>query len=218
MSPLVKNVLIFFAGVVCGGVPSALYFKKKYEKKADEEILAEYNRLEGKKSVPKRYISNREVPKKEEIPETAVKPRSSLDGQRVRRRRIDYTTYYPDPAEAESPQDDQVVDGKETTGRVMTEEAIKNKGKGAKLIPEADYGQDPTYDPIELLYWQFDDIITSADEEEYEDLDEVADMLGNTLDKYDFRNSDESCIYVRNYDRKVDYMITKVRSSFREGG
>jgi hypothetical protein len=73
---------------------------------------------------------------------------------------------------------------------------------------------------LSLLYYTENDTLTIHDDEDMgEDiiyLDEIADFIGDALDKFDFRHSDEKVIYVRNFRRSTDFEITKVYGAFGE--
>lgn len=92
----------------------------------------------------------------------------------------------------------------------MTDEEVSEKQ--AKLITYEDFDLGfPQFDKDTLYYYSENDTLVTEDEELVENENIV---IGNCLDKYDFRHSDEDVIYVRSYNMRTDYEIRKVRSIF----
>ena len=96
----------------------------------------------------------------------------------------------------------------------MTKEMAYSKDKKPKIITgDSFYNEYPHFDKISLQYYFDDDILATEEDEEIDDVERV---LGDTLDKYGFRNNDESVIYVRNLSMGTDYEVFKVRAAFGE--
>lgn len=92
----------------------------------------------------------------------------------------------------------------------MTDEEVLEKQ--AKLITYEDFDLGfHQFDKDTLYYYSENDTLVTEDEELVENENIV---IGNCLDKYDFRHSDEDVIYVRSYNMRTDYEIRKVRSIF----
>ena len=82
-----------------------------------------------------------------------------------------------------------------------------------KIIKMEDFGSNG-YSEVYLEYYTQDGALVIADETEAKEIDEVKDFIGNALEKYGFDHNDEERIYVRNFDRKCDYMIQKIWDKF----
>ena len=93
-------------------------------------------------------------------------------------------------------------------GLEMTREM--NSGKKPKLITEDSYYDEyPHHQKKILEYYTESDILVDIETEE--EIDDEAGVVGNCLDKYDYRNNDmETIIYVRNFSYGIDYQISKI--------
>lgn len=80
-----------------------------------------------------------------------------------------------------------------------------------RIIKEEDYGNIASHRQESLFYYQGNDILVTEDDEEIHDLPLV---VGECLDKFDFRHNDEKRICVRNYKLGVDYEVIKVASDY----
>lgn len=139
-----------------------------------------------------------------------------------------------DPADFEHPEDDMADDISEygdgvdpetvhvvneenrnlVEGYEISKETAAGKDKKPKIITgDSYYNEFPHFDKIALQYYFDDDILATEEDEE---IDDVERILGDTLDKYGFRNNDESVIYVRNVAYGTDYEVFKVRAAFGE--
>lgn len=145
-----------------------------------------------------------------------------------------------DPAESESPSEDyDEVDDEEAAindsishsgrfagdnGEVFDDESVSDaeireanyyaaERRKPKFITEDvfEYDGRDIYDKADLYYYVYDDTLATEDEEI---IDNEEHTVGNCLDKYGFRNSDEGEIYVRNFYTMTDYRITKMYASF----
>ena len=153
----------------------------------------------------------------------------------------DYTKFHStgvDPAEMESPSErdgDEYMDEDEealrereedvATGNLVTEEN-ENYIRGEEMTESLSYvpGRKPKiisaesfenemrhFDKQQLYYYVGDETLATEEEEIIRNVDQV---VGDALDKYGFRENDESIIYVRNLDFSTDYEIEKVYSRF----
>ena len=93
-------------------------------------------------------------------------------------------------------------------GLEMTNEM--NSGKKPRLISAESYWDEyPHHAKANLEYYTESDILVDLETEEEIDDEEL--MVGNCLDKYDYRNDDMcTIIYVRNFSFGIDYCISKV--------
>ena len=145
-----------------------------------------------------------------------------------------------DPAECESPsetdgdeyldrdeeEDDEraglIADGNLETeentnyirGEEMSKEVAYVPGRRPKLISAESFDNEYAhFDKKQLYYYVGDEVLATEEEEVIENIDQV---IGDALDKYNFRENDESTIYVRNIDFSTDYEIEKVYSRFSD--
>lgn len=80
-----------------------------------------------------------------------------------------------------------------------------------RIIREEEYGNIASHRQESLFYYQGNDILVTEDDEEIHDLPLV---VGECLDKFDFRHNDEKRICVRNYKLGVDYEVIKVAGDY----
>lgn len=107
--------------------------------------------------------------------------------------------------------------------KVMDDAAVKNiiaengydkeSNKKPKLIKQEDYGEIFNYTASTLYFYRDDGILTTEDDEIIEDPEEILD---DALDKYGFRDNNESAIYVRNYKLETDFEILKMNDSYQK--
>ena len=107
--------------------------------------------------------------------------------------------------------------------KVMDDAAVKNiiaengydkeSNKKPKLIKQEDYGEIFNYTADTLYFYRDDGILTTDDDEIIEDPEEILD---DALDKYGFRDNNESAIYVRNYKLETDFEILKMNDSYQK--
>ena len=220
---MIKQVLIFVAGLVTGGGAVGLFVHNKYirkdiHEKELEDMKAYYIRESGRRYDPR----PRPTVKKEEVTDNPIpykKPETDDYTRYFKKEAMDAATMKAmttDPADLEHPLEEDDYEEDYSQGLAMKREREKAKSKGPKLIPASDFGSESYQDTVTLLYYMDDGVITNEDEEVYDDLDEVEAMLGDTLRKYGFDSNDEKSIYVRNVERGCDYEIIKVFSSYSD--
>lgn len=149
----------------------------------------------------------------------------------------DYSRIHPgsssaDPADLEHPEEDYEEDNasdddfdknEEDVIEDPEEENFKNdildanyyakERRPPKMISSEAFEYDGRgiYDKEDLYYYVYDDTLATEDEEIVADADY---LIGDALDKYGFRTSDEDEIYVRNFSMTTDYRITKMFASY----
>lgn len=236
MNNLIKYLITFAIGAASGSGITYILVKKKFEKKADDEIaeMKEYydhHALTYEELVKRGRIADepKEEKKDEDIPQSyqssAPKEGKLVRGGVKKAVPIDYTVFYKpeddtDPAESEHPRDDDEEMQKEYQGSVLTQEHQQAKHREPRIIKHSDFGSEPHYTTQTLIYYTEDDILTLGEdqsEEEVADFDEIESMIGDALTKYGFLDNDEDHIYVRNDQRCCDYEIVKVFGSFYDG-
>lgn len=223
MNTLVRNIGIYVIGLVCGSLSTYILVKKKFEDRADDEIaqMKEYYEtksisydelVKAGKIVEKKAPVEEKNEKQPEPPkEYVAKPN---EDSLTRGRYIDYTAFYRDK---EHPEDDDSYEDNYASGLEMTKDFEKNKDREPKLIAAEDFGSEPNYNKMFLLYYTESDVLTlneDQDEEIINDFDEIEAMLGDSLTKFGFIDNDEEVIYVRNTRRTTDYEIRKVFGQF----
>lgn len=118
----------------------------------------------------------------------------------------------PDPEEASNNESD------EETSNIFkaTQEAISNQNRPPVIISEEhfnDFLENNSLWDCETLFLYNDDTITTEDDKIIEG-EELKLMLGDCLDKYGFRDSDEKIIYVQCFRLNTVYQITKFNKPF----
>lgn len=199
-----KNLLYFGAGLIIGAAAGLFagkfYFKNKYEEIADNEIkeMEDYYRASDEYSRKSKDVE--EDIREEEEPE--VEERS----KRKKKEKIytDYTSYY-----------DKAEHGEEIEEAIRRNEELKEirkSGKPPKIISQTAIGDLPEeYDEECLLFYALDQTLTDEDENIIDDPDI---LIGDSLTKYNFVDSDEERIYVVNYVLEKVYEIVKVYENF----
>lgn len=217
---MIKNILIFVSGLIVGGITTysamRLVLEDKYHKFADDEIEEMRKYYEGlledqicdrddDETPPEPIHFERFMTKPEELAEEA---KEHLDNALKTSGTVDYKSFY-DPAESESPEEDSddIEVEMETFHRL-------HKGKSPKIISMEAAGNLPAGIDHQILYfYTLDDEV--ADEENNAIID-YERLIGNSLDEYDFRESEETIIFVLNYELDVCFEIQKVEDSWGE--
>lgn len=226
----IKPILWFLSGVVSGSGVTVLvmreHFRKKYEERADAEI-EEMEKFYAKKvdEIIQYFPDN------EEDLKFVVKVDEDEETERKEPRTVNYTKMYANKhperaelteedleelaAECESPSEDDVEDeSMEAAAKRATEDHRANMHRPPKIISEEALGELPGYiENQTLFYYSLDDTLTDEDDQIIDDPDY---LLGDTLDKYNFRESDEKMIFVRNFALDTVYEVQKVDGAFEE--
>ena len=235
--------VIFGAGVLCGlaiGAVCLFSYKRKKDKEVDD-LLAELN-AELDRARKETDRARQEAVEGARSLNELISAYSSSTGNEfakmpVRGSQSVTEAYMTDPAEREHPSDDEpetdisedvvasvevdpfAKDDPRLTDPVYDDAVAVNlevkKGKAPRIITvesfEDEYAQ---FDKVTLYFYYFDGVLASEDEEL---IDNVDDVVGDALDKYGFRDSDERYIYVRNFNLSTDYEIIKVMAAFGDG-
>lgn len=242
MNPKVTNLLYFVAGAAVGAFGMWLSVKKYYELKADLEVQSVKEAFEDKISEieDKRTSVDGDLEGPEEIePEPGVKPTVSSITKMLNNKPPlkDYSKMFKekskegddtlkvkeivrgddiDPAEVESPPDDEPYTEEEDENEQLDYEDHELNGEHRKalledrapyLIELSDYEMTcANYEKQTLLYYICDDILTD------ESGDEISprDVIGTAIMDSGFGSNDEDTIFVRNDKLMCDYEVTKV--------
>ena len=185
-----KTIIAFILGAAAGVASSMLYFKTKYEQKADAEIQ-EIRDLYAKKTETEE--------KKEDVPVTSH-PVSKADDLHATARRVsEYTKYIP---KTETDQTEEPKDG------IYVEKVdfapMKNPNPPKPyLIDSSDYGQDDNFDPL-CWEWYTDGILANENDEI---IDDIQEWIGDGLKV--FAETEDNLFWVRNEKYGVDIEVAR---------
>lgn len=240
----------FLAGGAISGIASYLFLKKRFDKKLDEFIEKENAMLakggsgvsvKGENQDPDVAADDGDF---SEIEKLYEKKKAAEDaahsGSGSVNNSTDYAALYSDPAELESPKEEDLPDpnsysvgsdrelaeADKRDAMIASGELVTDENRDYIAGEEASYemrvGQKPkliTSDSYYNDYLHFDKVCLDyytendvlVDTEANEEIQDEMRVVGTCLDKYDFRhNDDESIIYVRNMSFGTDYEISKV--------
>lgn len=97
-------------------------------------------------------------------------------------------------------------------GEKMYERKEAARVKGPHLIKQESYDEDfPEFDKDSLYYYTVNDVLATEDDEV---IDNALYIVGECLDKFDFRHNEEETIWIRNAGMNTDYQVFKVRGEF----
>lgn len=192
----IVGVLCFAIGVGVGFGAGTFFFKKKHKK--EENVVYIY------KSSEKEPVT---IP--EETPVNEQKP-DRVEEDIFPQKTYDELTSYARPYRTTTEPVKKVVE--RLAEKEAPVEEMPDKKSGPKLIKAEDYGQDPSLGTITL--YLYSDGVLANDEEEALEVDVYRRMIGDCLEKFDFRNSSETTIYVRNRKFGSDFEIVKVHGPY----
>ena len=227
MNSIVKYLLCFVGGALVGFAGTSLFYKKKIKSLEEEFDAMDKHYQEQNPKVAPYVRKTSEKDDVEQADESKDKPVLTSSNSIVRGAMryekpddTDYTAFWnkTDPAEKESPEEDDDDDGY-SQGLMLNKERKENEFKPPKLIKANEYGDQPGFATVDLHYYQGNDFLTVASDMNEDDLlyeSEIDEYVGDALTKFNFKSSNEKTIYVRNYQRATDFMITKIFSSFGE--
>lgn len=212
-----KNLLVGLFGFSAGIVAGILGTKKYFEKKADAEIeemrayyeeekkqiYADFNDAFGYTAEDGEEV-NPEEPPVQNLEEIEAAKRKLAENNA---RTVNYAEMYkkknedPDPYEGSKSEE-------------MNEEYDKNKNRPPRIISYEEAGNlASNIRAGTLFYYTENDVVTDEDGNVIEDYPR---LLGDCLDKYDFSTSDETLIFVMNYELGVCYEVQKIMDEYIE--
>lgn len=241
---MIKGVLIFLGGALSGAAISFVYLNKRYTDKLNKEIEGLRGSYDSIFEEQRKRIKEAEAELNKGVTSTDV-VNHVIDI--LEEKKVNYASYSKDGVKFDAetfhdkssikepePRDlenlhpvDSDEDEDEEYSELTDEEANYiavnelntqhelSRGDKPKLIKYEDYGEDHTLETTTLLYYVDNDILTTEDEEEIPD---PRMLVGNCLDKFGFRDSDENSIFVRNSRLGFDYEIVKVYDSYSPRG
>ena len=184
-----KIIVAFILGAAAGVASSMLYFKTKYEQKADAEIQ-EIRDLYAKKSETEE--------KKEDATVTSNQVSKADDLHATARRVSEYTKYTPkEDAQNEEPKDGIHVE------RVDFAPMKNPNPPKPYLIDSSDYGQDDNFDPL-CWEWYTDGILANENDEI---VDDIQEWIGDGLKV--FAETEDNLFWVRNEKYGVDIEVAR---------
>lgn len=240
-----KSILLFLGGSAVGGAAGVLgtmsYFKKKYGAIADMEIeeMEKYYTKKNRELVELfeedefQEESDLKDEKKSEIKEKLTRNyeqttnyanmyKKNKDYEHgtnyddiYKKNKVERTELMEKDAEREFPtEDEEDENSMEYQARMATEDHKANMNRPPKIISEESLGEIPGYIEHKVLFfYRIDDILT---DEEDQIIDDPDYLLGDALDKFNFRESDETTIFVRNFALDTVYEVQKIEGEFEE--
>lgn len=218
----VNKPIIFAAGLIVGAGSGVLatwqYFKQKYQKMADDVINDALDYLQESEG----YRTDTSLPEDD----AEVNPVALTDEERKARllenERVttNYASMYKNKQEADPNikmdfrEADITDDDEETPEEQANREHQENRNKPPRIISIEEYENLPAYVERETLYYYHYDSIVADDNEE--EVIEPERLIGDALDKYGFRDSDESIIFVFNPSIDTAYEIQRVMGAWTD--
>lgn len=185
-----KIIVAFILGAAAGVASSMLYFKTKYEQKADAEIQ-EIRDLYAKKTETEE--------KKEDVPVTSHQVSKADDLHVTARRVSEYTKYIP---KTETDQTEEPKDGIHVERIDFAPMKNPNPPK-PYLIDSSDYGQDDNFDPL-CWEWYTDGVLANENDEI---VDDIQEWIGDGLKV--FAETEDNLFWVRNEKYGVDIEVAR---------
>lgn len=231
----IKDFVIFAAGAMvgcAGGVFGAgLYFKKKFEVKADEEIASMEKYYKSQMEELVSLVGDDTSASEDQVVKISGEEQSEIKKKLVKNyeQTTNYAQAYKAKSLAHKEGDEWVLDDPPVFDEEFEDDGPQvspveadieesgenhkaNRNRPPRIISVDDLEDVPAYyDQKTLFYYTIDEALT---DEEDELVDEPALLLGDCLDKYNFRESDEKVIFVQNFALDTIYEVTKVVSSY----
>lgn len=232
-----KNIIIFLGGLLTGGIGGVfgtkLYFKSKYEKISNDEIekVREYY-FAREQYVEKARRENENVEEKEESREDGVlSPEARAEiKEKLRKNRewaekqtINYTAMYEerhgvDPADLESPLEDDPISEEEKA----FERHQEDKDKEPEIISIEEASNLPAgVESQSLFFYTYDETLTDEDDEVIDDPElilgnDIWGLLCDTtyLEERIKEDEDGNMMCVMNFAHDTCYEIQIVDDSF----
>lgn len=214
-----KSILYFGIGVIAGAVGGTFgtrnYFKKKYSEVADRQI----NDMENYYNRTDEYARLEISEEDEEVNPTQNADRSKgplgKDARDDIKKKLErnwqgttnYAAMYNQKKQEEEEATDETEESEEDPGKEWTEQHKKERNRPPRIISQEEASDlEPRFESEVLYYYTVNDVLV----DDYENVvDEPARLIGDALTKYDFVNSDETIIYVLNYELSICYEIQK---------
>lgn len=229
-----RDVAIFVGGAIAGAVGSVLgtmgYFKNKYEKLANDQIMEIEEYYNDK--ISKNYIreddaeinpidddgvsnTGRENGVLSEQERSAIKEKLLDNYARTSNNATNYSQISTERFIAKREEEDEDEPVTMTPEEIADDEHKKNFDKPPRILSLDEYSNLPSYIDTQTLYYYFDNMVVTDDNDEV--IDDYERLVGDCLDKGDFINSqDEMMLFVMNYQLDTAYEIQKVMASYTD--
>lgn len=224
---MIKEIIIFLAGGAVGGILTALYLDKKYQKRTEEEVasMKEYvERVSEREAALEKAKDYKEVNDTDgdELTKGPTKISMAKDGESYKpgllagTSNVDYTKFYNrDPADGEYPTEEDIKEEEYRKAEMVNERLSRS---GSEIIELAEMDDYPEYDKVILYYYVYNNIMVYGEPENEEEsvIEDEDEILGECWAKSGFAAVDDprDTLCIRNYDRATDYEIQKVFSTF----
>jgi hypothetical protein len=213
---MLKNVLIFTAGLGIGVGGAYLYFKKKFEKDLEERMskeTSELNKLYEK--VNEEYMRLRhegeynEQSEHEEKDEAIVTKNSFRKDAAEELKKVRYDRMYAsDPAESEHPSED---DDEAAPEEHYEFNEKRDRKRHAEIVTEDESNEFPDYERETWLYYQDDDLF--VEEETNEPVYNADEILEGEADIWKMDRVNKDSILVMSHRLFTVYELIKIDGS-----
>lgn len=239
-----RDGIVFLCGLAAGAVAGVYatmdHFRKKTDKEVEERVdayIEYFNKSvmykdcdtafdpEGEDVHVQYKKGNPEVipeASTDYVPNRMYGPLSSEERDEIRQKLLDnyaqtsehainYAKISMEGYKTELDEDDNTM----TPEEIADSEHKENINKPPRIISYDEYSSLPAYIDTQTLYFYHDDMVLTDDNDE--EIPDYGRILGDCLEKYDFINSDEALIFVRNYQLDTAYEIQRVYAAFGTG-
>lgn len=199
-----SNVISFVAGVAIGGGACYYILGKRFDERLERELKA-YRAMDDDD------ILVEPIDTVEEANAAMAKAIKSYEDEAARYAtpddEVDPVIFeHPEEYDPEDVEDEDLVNDRE-----IEKQAAEDSGKKPTIITSYSYWNEyEHFDKVTLLYFVPEEQLCTEDEEI---VDAPERFVGDALTKYDFANSRERVLYVRNFRTSTDYEINKVFAS-----
>lgn len=222
-----KNVIIFLSGVITGGIIGVFSTKKYFENRSDKFMEEYRNELEEYYDRTDEYRRGITDDDDEVNPENDESSRENGCMTSEKRKEIkeklrrnyqettNYAAMYKQKNSGEKNEEDsEEYEPDSTPEDEANKEHEQNRDKEPRIISYEKLGDIPAhYEEEALYYYTYDEVLTS---DEGEIIEEPEKLIGDALDKYDFRNNDEESILVQNFTLNKIYEISKFQAAYAD--
>lgn len=177
--------------------------------------------VEGSRSLSKAlYDSNdKNIKRHDKIDYSLIAERYKgiPEGQTHDSEKVTYISKESDDSEDENTVEEDDEESECIEKGLEEEEFMKShKNDAPRLIKVSQVGELDWFGMSTLLYYEGDNTLVIEDSEDVIPEDEVRNYVGDCLTKYGFTINDEAIVYVRNFQREVDYEVIKIHESYSE--
>lgn len=214
-----KGLMIFTAGVVTGAVPAALYFKKKYQVIADEEIksvIKEFSDHEKinvkiKNDSPENKKSDKDELTGESSKDNGKNPEGDIS-EKVDDSEISYHNIFKKRREyIKSQMDLKEADPSEIDPYVNPDDLNEDNCMQPYEIEDSDCNTDDDYD-LDELYIYADGIVCGSDKRY---IPNKYDYIPEDIFEM-FMNDNRNIMYLRNTKLKINYTVLKDDRNYQD--